>query len=69
MLLAPCDGIVTHLVRTHHAVTLCTPQGAEILVHIGIDTVELAGEGFAPMVEQGASVRAGQPLIEFNAEA
>ncbi|MDR5819081.1 phosphoenolpyruvate--protein phosphotransferase [Caballeronia sp. LZ043] len=68
VLAAPCDGTVTHLARTHHAVTLRTKEGAEILVHIGIDTVELGGEGFAPMVEQGAEVRAGQPLIEFNAD-
>ncbi|MDN7177620.1 phosphoenolpyruvate--protein phosphotransferase [Caballeronia sp. SEWSISQ10-4 2] len=67
-LLAPCDGVITHLARTHHAVTLRTPQGAEILVHIGIDTVELAGKGFTPKVEQGASVRAGQVLIEFDAD-
>ncbi|WP_244816146.1 phosphoenolpyruvate--protein phosphotransferase [Caballeronia sp. Lep1P3] len=68
VLLSPCDGTVTHLARTHHAVTLRTAEGAEILVHIGIDTVELGGKGFAPMVEQGASVRAGDPLIEFNAD-
>ena len=68
VLLAPCDGVITHLARTHHAVTLRTSQGAEILVHIGIDTVELAGKGFTPKVEQGASVRAGQVLIEFDAD-
>ncbi|WP_277189420.1 phosphoenolpyruvate--protein phosphotransferase [Caballeronia sp. BR00000012568055] len=68
VLVSPCDGVVTHLARTHHAVTLRSPQGAEILVHIGIDTVELGGKGFAPMVEQGATVRAGQPLIEFDAD-
>jgi phosphoenolpyruvate-protein phosphotransferase len=67
-LLAPCDGVITHLARTHHAVTLRTSQGAEILVHIGIDTVELGGKGFTPKVEQGASVRAGQVLIEFDAD-
>jgi phosphocarrier protein FPr len=67
-LLAPCDGVITHLARTHHAVTLRTSQGAEILVHIGIDTVELAGKGFTPKVEQGASVRTGQVLIEFDAD-
>lgn len=67
-LLSPCDGVITHLARTHHAVTLRTSQGAEILVHIGIDTVELAGKGFTPMVEQGASVRTGQVLIEFDAD-
>ncbi|WP_250451431.1 phosphoenolpyruvate--protein phosphotransferase [Caballeronia sp. ATUFL_M2_KS44] len=68
VLVSPCDGTVTHLARTHHAVTLRTEQGAEILVHIGIDTVELGGKGFTPKVEQGATVRAGQPLIEFDAD-
>ncbi|MFM0142329.1 phosphoenolpyruvate--protein phosphotransferase [Paraburkholderia sp. RL18-085-BIA-A] len=65
-LVAPCDGTVTHLARTGHAVTLATAEGAEILLHIGIDTVELNGKGFAPMVEQGAQVRAGDVLIEFD---
>jgi phosphocarrier protein FPr len=68
VLVAPCDGVITHLARTHHAVTLRTSQGAEILVHIGIDTVELAGKGFTPKVEQGANVRAGDVLIEFDAD-
>src|SRR6195952_1017983 len=67
-LVSPCDGVITHLARTHHAVTLRTPQGAEILVHIGIDTVELGGRGFTPKVEQGATVRAGQVLIEFDTD-
>jgi phosphocarrier protein FPr len=65
-LVAPCDGTVTHLARTGHALTLATAEGAEILLHIGIDTVELNGKGFAPMVEQGAHVRAGDVLIEFD---
>ncbi|PCE25775.1 phosphoenolpyruvate--protein phosphotransferase [Paraburkholderia acidicola] len=65
-LVAPCDATVTHLARTGHAVTLRTDDGAEILLHIGIDTVELNGKGFAPMVEQGAQVRAGDVLIEFD---
>ncbi|MBW0449122.1 phosphoenolpyruvate--protein phosphotransferase [Paraburkholderia phenoliruptrix] len=65
-LVAPCDATVTHLARTGHAVTLATAEGAEILLHIGIDTVELNGKGFAPMVEQGAQVRAGDVLIEFD---
>ncbi|MDE1178954.1 phosphoenolpyruvate--protein phosphotransferase [Paraburkholderia sp.] len=66
VLVAPCDGTLTHLARTGHALTLATPDGAEILLHIGIDTVELNGKGFAPMVEQGAQVRAGDVLIEFD---
>jgi phosphocarrier protein FPr len=65
-LVAPCDGVVTHLARTGHALTLSTTEGAEILLHIGIDTVELSGKGFTPKVAQGASVRAGDLLIEFD---
>ncbi|SAL20571.1 multiphosphoryl transfer protein [Caballeronia turbans] len=68
VLVSPCDGTITHLARTHHAVTVRTQEGAEILVHIGIDTVELSGKGFTPKVEQGATVRAGDPLIEFDAD-
>ncbi|AXF00085.1 phosphoenolpyruvate--protein phosphotransferase [Paraburkholderia hospita] len=68
-LVAPCDGVVMHLARTGHAVTIATAEGAEILLHIGIDTVELNGKGFAPMIEQGASVRTGDVLIEFDQDA
>ena len=64
-LVAPCDGLVTHLARTGHAVTLQTPEGAEILLHIGIDTVELGGEGFTARVAQGAQVKAGDVLIDM----
>jgi len=65
-LVAPCDGIVMHLARTGHAVTLQTAEGAQVLVHIGIDTVELSGKGFTPKVAQGAQVRLGDTLIEFD---
>jgi len=65
-LVAPCDGVITHLARTGHAVTLQTAEGAEILLHIGIDTVELGGEGFKTRVAQGAQVKAGDLLIEFD---
>lgn len=65
-LVAPCDGLVTHLARTGHAVTLQTAEGAEILLHIGIDTVALGGEGFTARVAQGAQVKAGEVLIEFD---
>jgi len=68
-LVAPCDGVVMHLARTGHAVTITTAEGAEILLHIGIDTVELNGKGFAPLIEQGASVRTGDVLIEFDQDA
>ncbi|CAN7514021.1 phosphoenolpyruvate--protein phosphotransferase [Trinickia sp. LjRoot230] len=65
-LVAPCDGVVTHLARTSHALTLQTAGGAEILLHIGIDTVELNGQGFTAKVAQGAQVKAGDLLIEFD---
>lgn len=69
LLVAPCDAVVTHLARTGHAVTLQTKEGAEILLHIGIDTVELGGAGFTAKVAQGDRVRAGDPLIEFDQDA
>ncbi|WP_421078994.1 phosphoenolpyruvate--protein phosphotransferase [Paraburkholderia sp. A1RO-5] len=65
-LVSPCDGTIMHLARTGHAVTLQTAEGAQVLVHIGIDTVELNGKGFTPKVEQGALVRRGDLLIEFD---
>ena len=63
---APCDGIVVHLARTGHAVTLQTAEGAQVLVHVGIDTVELNGKGFTSKVAQGAQVSRGDTLIEFD---
>lgn len=66
-LLAPCDGIVTHLHRAGHALTVTAANGAEILMHIGIDTVRLNGRGFSPAVAQGLRVRTGDVLITFDA--
>ncbi|WP_175723170.1 phosphoenolpyruvate--protein phosphotransferase [Burkholderia ambifaria] len=68
-LVAPCAGVVSHLARTGHALTITTPQGAEVLLHIGIDTVELNGQGFTAHVEAGARVAAGDLLIEFDQDA
>jgi phosphocarrier protein FPr len=66
VLVAPCDGDVLALYPAGHAVTLRIAEGAEILLHIGIDTVALKGEGFHPMVSAGETVRAGAPLISFD---
>ncbi|SOY53549.1 Protein-N(Pi)-phosphohistidine-sugar phosphotransferase II ABC [Cupriavidus taiwanensis] len=65
---APCDGIVLHLAATGHALTLQAPCGAQVLLHVGIDTVALRGQGFAPCVAQGTAVRQGEPLIRFDVE-
>jgi phosphocarrier protein FPr len=65
-LLAPCSGEIIHLHPAMHAVTLSTGNGLEILLHIGVDTVELKGEGFEALVEEGDLVDAGSPLIRFD---
>ena len=66
VLYAPCDGVVAQLHRSHHACVLESADGVRMLLHIGIDTVLLKGEGFTPRVAEGEAVRAGQPLIEFD---
>ncbi len=63
---APFDGVVTSLHRAHHAVTLRADDGAEVLMHIGLDTVALKGDGFTPHVAEGDRVKAGDPLISFD---
>jgi len=68
-LLSPVAGTVTQLHRAHHALTITTDQGIEVLLHIGIDTVELKGEGFTPKVSEGEKVAIGQTLISFNVDA
>ena len=65
---APCDGEIIALPESRHAVTLRSGGGAEILMHIGIDTVGLAGEGFEAHVKPGARVVAGERLISFDLE-
>lgn len=63
---APCAGVVTGVHRARHAVTLRADTGAEILCHIGIETVGLGGAGFAALVVDGERVAAGAPLIRFD---
>lgn len=66
MLVAPYDGVILSLLDSGHAITLRTPEGAEILIHIGLDTVALGGRGFTPCVAVGDSVVAGERLIRFD---
>ncbi|MGG6240872.1 phosphoenolpyruvate--protein phosphotransferase [Nodosilinea sp. AN01ver1] len=68
VLLAPCDGEVVQLHSAHHAVTIKTAEGIEVLMHIGLDTVALKGEGFLPKVKVGDRVKTGDMLIEFDAD-
>jgi phosphoenolpyruvate-protein phosphotransferase len=66
VLVAPCDGEVIQVHPSNHAVTIKTNEGIEILMHIGLDTVELRGEGFTSRVQLGDRVTTGTPLIEFD---
>lgn len=65
---APCDGEILNIYETGHAVCMVTKAGAEILIHVGIDTVKLNGKGFKKMVSDGMKVHAGDVLIEMDME-
>ena len=67
LIVAPCDGVVTHASEDNkHAIGLQSAGGQEILIHVGVDTVALNGEGFEPLKAEGTQVRAGEPLLRFS---
>ena len=65
---APADGVITALFPTLHAIGMQADNGLELLIHIGLDTVQLNGEGFRAMVKQGDRVKKGQILVTFDKE-
>lgn len=65
-IIAPTDGKISSLLDTRHAVGLTLDNGIELLVHVGINTVELNGKGFAAHVAEGDRIKRGQPLITFD---
>ncbi len=67
-LYAPCNGKISNLIDTFHAVGLTSDFGAEILMHIGFDTVKLKGKYFKAYVNEGDKVKKGDKLIEFDIE-
>ena len=67
-LYSPIDGEVSSIFETKHAITLTNPQGVEMLIHIGIDTVNLGGKYYTPKVKDGQKVKKGDLLIEFDVE-
>jgi len=67
--LAPANGTVTTMFPTGHAIGFTTDDGVEVLIHIGINTVELKGQHFRPLVAQGEHVLKGTPLLEFDMDA
>ncbi len=66
---APADAVVTSLIQdSKHAVGLTLANGMEILIHVGVDTVEMKGEGFTYLVSDGQKVRKGDALMTFSKE-
>ncbi|MDQ1123270.1 glucose PTS transporter subunit IIA [Microbacterium trichothecenolyticum] len=68
-IVAPAQGIVTVVSRTGHAYGITMPDGTEVLVHVGIDTVRMNGVGFLPLTRVGARVSVGDPLVDVDVDA
>ncbi|WP_448851123.1 PTS sugar transporter subunit IIA [Corynebacterium sp. 335C] len=68
-IVAPGDGVVAAMFPTGHAIALRLDCGVQLIVHVGVDTADMGGEGFAYLVEQGDRVTAGQPLLRFDRAA
>ena len=68
VVVAPCDGKITVLPESKHAFGILSDDGVEVLVHIGVDTVDLKGQGFENKVSQGSIVKQGDPIITFERE-
>lgn len=67
-IVAPCDAVIDMMFDTGHAVSMTSEDGVEILVHVGLETVNLKGQFFKVFAKSGDKVKAGQPLIEFDSE-
>ncbi len=65
---APCDGEISTVAETKHAIGITGPAGMELLIHVGIDTVNMKGDGFAVLVSEGDKVKKGQKLLTFDME-
>ena len=68
-IVAPADGTISVFFETKHAVSISAENGAEIIVHVGLDPVNLKGEHFTAHKQQGDKVKAGELLLEFDMEA
>ncbi len=66
LVVAPADATVVTVFPTGHALGLRLADGTEILIHVGLDTVKMKGDGFSPLVKAGDTVSAGQPLLEVD---
>lgn len=68
VVVAPADGELSLVFNTKHAFAMTLDNGAELLVHIGVDTVSLEGQGFEQLAEAGTKVKAGTPIIKIDRE-
>ena len=68
VVVAPCDGEIASLTDTRHAIGMVGAGGLELLIHVGVDTVNMKGDGFELFVKMGDQVKAGQKLLTFDIE-
>lgn len=66
IVVAPFDGEISSVTDTRHAVGVTSPDGMELLIHVGVDTVAMQGDGFECFVQEGQQVKAGDRLIAFD---
>ncbi|WP_088102376.1 PTS sugar transporter subunit IIA [Halalkalibacter urbisdiaboli] len=66
--ISPATGEIIQIFPTKHAIGIKTLGGLEVLIHIGLETVNMKGEGFTAHVQEGDSIKAGQPLVDFDLE-
>lgn len=66
VVVAPCDGTLSVIMDTKHAFAMTSDKGLEILVHVGLDTVNLKGEGFTVLCEVGKKIKAGTPILKVD---
>ncbi len=66
IIVSPADGVLSIIFKTNHAFAITLDNGVEILVHIGIDTIQVDGEGFQRIAEEGSRIKAGDPIIKVD---
>jgi glucose-specific phosphotransferase system IIA component len=65
-IISPCDGQVVTIANSRHAITIKSENEVEMIIHVGIDTVEMEGEGFEGLVKSGDKIKRGQPLLNVD---
>lgn len=68
IILSPADGKINLILKTNHAFSMVLNNGIEVLIHIGVDTMRLGGEGFERIAQEGDTVKCGQPVLKINNE-